>query len=308
MKNREQIASYFEELQQHICADLELADGGARFNADTWKRAEGGGGCTKILENGQIIEKGGVAFSKVYGPMNKAMLDQLEMPDGSAFFATGVSIVIHPHSPMVPIIHMNVRYFELSNGQCWFGGGIDLSPHYIDLAQAYNFHSALKHICDKYHILFYAKFKNWADEYFFIKHRHESRGIGGIFFDHLQPGDFGFTKDRLFDFVKELGESFAPIYTELMFKNAAKPYGDTQKQWQNLRRGRYVEFNLLYDRGTKFGLESGGRTESILMSLPQTANWQYNFVPEPGSAEAQTLSLLQQKHNWLEYEPKTVVF
>jgi coproporphyrinogen III oxidase len=293
------ISEAFENLQTDICKALEQADGKGKFIIDNWRREDGGGGKTNILTEGHIIEKGGVAFSKVFGPTTDRIKKQLDVSGDSDFLATGVSIVIHPHSPYVPIMHMNVRYFELSDGTCWFGGGIDLTPHYVDKADATYFHETLKKVCDRHHSEFYPKFKTWADDYFFIPHRNETRGIGGIFFDYLKPGDYGLSKAQLFAFVHDLGSTFAPIYTYFMQNNKDLPFTESQKAWQGLRRGRYVEFNLLYDRGTKFGLESGGRTESILMSLPQNANWEYNFVPDEGSAEEYTLSKLVKGVDWV---------
>jgi coproporphyrinogen III oxidase len=293
------ISEAFEGLQSTICLDLEGADGGAKFKIDKWKREDGGGGKTNILTDGQIIEKGGVAFSRVFGPTTDRIKKQLNVTGESDFLATGVSIVIHPHSPFVPIMHMNVRYFKLSDGTCWFGGGIDLTPHYVDENDCIFFHKALKDVCDRHHEAFYPKFKTWADDYFYIPHRNETRGIGGIFFDYLKPGDYGLSKAEIFAFVHDLGATFAPIYTYFMQKNKDLLFTENQKAWQGLRRGRYVEFNLLYDRGTKFGLESGGRTESILMSLPQNANWAYNFIPEKGSAEEYTLSKLIKGVDWV---------
>jgi coproporphyrinogen III oxidase len=214
------------------------------------------------------------------------------------FYATGVSIVIHPHSPMVPIIHMNTRYFEMSNGTWWFGGGIDLTPHYVDAEDAKYFHTQMKAVCDNHHPSYYPEFKKWADDYFYLKHRQETRGIGGIFFDHLKAEN-GFTKEQRFEFVKDVGRAFAPTYAYFMKKNHTLPFTDEHKAWQYLRRGRYVEFNLVWDRGTKFGLETDGRTESILMSLPPQARWEYNHQPAPGSAEQQTLDALKKDIDWL---------
>jgi coproporphyrinogen III oxidase len=249
------------------------------------------------MRHGNVIEKGGVNYSEVYGKTPEKILNQFGL-DAKEFFATGVSIVLHPENPMVPIIHMNIRYFELSNGKFWFGGGIDLTPHYLDKIDAQFFHTKLKAICDKHDANYYKEFKHWADDYFFIKHRKETRGIGGIFFDHLGE-DEDFTKAERLEFVKDIGLSFAPIYTYLMNKNAKLPYGQRQKEWQSLRRGRYVEFNLVYDKGTKFGLETDGRVESILMSLPANAGWEYDYQPLKGSAEAQTLSALKKGINWV---------
>jgi len=208
------------------------------------------------------------------------------------FYATGVSIVLHPHNPWVPIIHMNVRYFETSDGTWWFGGGIDLTPHYIIKEDAHFFHSSLKAVCDKHHASYHSRFKKWADDYFYIPHRKETRGIGGIFFDRLDGTD-GFTKPERFDFVKAVGESFIPIYTQLLNKRKNQSFTETEKNWQLLRRGRYVEFNLVWDRGTKFGLQTGGRIESILMSMPPFAQWEYANQPQVNSPEAQTLTMLK---------------
>ncbi|WP_349408943.1 oxygen-dependent coproporphyrinogen oxidase [Pseudalkalibacillus sp. SCS-8] len=292
------IRDTFKTLQDEICKKLEESDGTGRFQEELWHREAGGGGRTRIIENGSVIEKGGVNFSEVYGVLSDQMADVLQIQRGGTFFATGVSIVMHPISPMVPIIHMNVRYFEVSNGEKWFGGGIDLTPIYIDVPQAKGFHQKLKGICDRHHASYYPTFKKWADDYFYIKHRHETRGVGGIFFDRLGVDDT-FTIEERFDFVKEVGEAFAPIYTSLIQSNRHLPYEEAEKQWQRIRRGRYVEFNLIYDRGTKFGLDSGGRIESIFMSLPPEVSWMYNFQPQPGSKEAETQKLLRKEIDWL---------
>ena len=294
------ISQELQKLQNNICQALEQTDGKGKFVEDLWQRPGGGGGKTRIMSNGSIIEKGGVNFSEVFGEVTEVMANKLAMPKGD-FFATGVSIVLHPHNPFVPIIHMNIRYFELQNSKkntYWFGGGIDLTPHYIDREDARFFHQNLKNTCDKFDENFYPDFKKWADDYFFIKHRKETRGIGGIFFDRLQETE-KHSKENLYKFWISVGETFAPTYTRLMQKNASIPFEEKHKQWQKLRRGRYVEFNLVYDAGTKFGLETDGRIESILMSLPQEAMWLYNFQPEAASQEAQTLALLQKNIDWL---------
>lgn len=312
MKNEEltrnDVRDWFKQLQNEICAQLEKADGKAKFMRDVWERPGGGGGISSVLTGGNIIEKGGVNFSAVWGrtPDTTMKLLRLSGTEDKApeFFASGVSIVLHPINPMVPIIHMNVRYFEITPTRdeeketWWFGGGIDLTPHYVDEGDARYFHQQLKQVCDGHHASYYPEFKKWADDYFFIRHRNETRGVGGIFFDYLK-GEGGFTKRSRFNFVKSVGNAFAPIYTHLMKKNHALPYGDKHKQWQFLRRGRYVEFNLVWDRGTKFGLETDGRTESILMSLPPQANWVYNYQPEVGSEEAKTLSFLRKGIAWV---------
>ena len=209
-----------------------------------------------------------------------------------------VSIVLHPISPMTPIIHMNVRYFEMSNGLWWFGGGIDLTPHYIDDLLAKDFHIMLKNVCDKHHHDYYPTFKKWADNYFFIPHRNETRGIGGIFFDRLNDTN-GFSKMERWNFVKEVGNSFVHLYAHQVNQTKELKYSSNELNWQRLRRGRYVEFNLVWDRGTKFGLETNGRTESILMSLPPQANWKYCYTPKINSLEAQTQSKLKKGINWL---------
>jgi coproporphyrinogen III oxidase len=299
MPLKEEIRDWLKSLQDNICAQLEQADGKAKFISDVWERPGGGGGNSKVITNGAIIEKGGVNFSAVWGKTPEATLKSLALASSEQidFFATGVSIVMHPSNPMVPIIHMNVRYFEMSNGTWWFGGGIDLTPHYVHEEDARYFHQRLKQICDQHHPSYYSEFKKWADEYFFIRHRNETRGIGGIFFDYLKDEN-GFTKQSRFDFIKSVGNGFAPLYTHFMRKNYTHSFSEKEKQWQFLRRGRYVEFNLVWDRGTKFGLETDGRTESILMSLPPQANWVYNFQPEANSAEAKTLSLLKKGIDW----------
>ena len=300
MTTKETITSWLKQLQQSICTQLEEADGKGTFLRDSWERPGGGGGTSRVFKNGNIIEKGGVNFSEVWGKTPESIVTMLKLPTSTTppdFFATGVSIVIHPLNPMMPIIHMNVRYFEMSSGHWWFGGGIDLTPHYVAEEDAKYFHIYLKKVCDQHDASYYPQFKAWADDYFYIKHRQETRGIGGIFFDYLKEEN-GFTKETRFDFVKSVGSAFAPLYVHFMKKNSLLPFGETEKVWQNLRRGRYVEFNLVWDRGTKFGLDTDGRTESILMSLPPLAQWEYNFVPEPGSKEAHTLSLLKKGLHW----------
>ncbi|MEO1051141.1 MAG: oxygen-dependent coproporphyrinogen oxidase [Bacteroidota bacterium] len=297
MPDKNDITAWFRSLQQNICKALEETDGSGQFLEDNWERPGGGGGASRVMNDGRIIEKGGVNFSAVYGQTPPKILEALKLEQAD-FYATGVSIVLHPHNPMVPIIHMNVRYFEMSNGTFWFGGGIDLTPHYVDPEDAKHFHQHLKTVCDKHDPSYYPEFKRWADDYFYIKHRKETRGIGGIFFDRLSEKD-GFSKSDRFEFVRSVGNVFAPIYTYFMRQNFEKPFGEQEKQWQLLRRGRYVEFNLVYDKGTKFGLDTDGRIESILMSLPKQAGWEYNFIPEPESKEQATLDLLKKDINWI---------
>ncbi len=296
MLTKEQIAARFQQLQDNICRQLEAADGGGHFTQDDWTRAEGGGGRSRVLQ-GQTIEKGGVMFSAVHGPLPEPLAKNMQLPP-TDFFATGVSIVLHPQSPMAPIIHMNVRYFETGSGRWWFGGGIDLTPHYVVPEDAAFFHRQLQTTCQRFHPDFYPQFKAQADDYFFIRHRQETRGIGGIFFDY-QDEKCGLTQEQLFDYVIAVGETFAPTYTELLSRAQNRPWGEREKNWQLLRRGRYVEFNLVWDRGTKFGLETNGRIESILMSMPPLAGWQYDFQPEPHTPEAETLNWLRKGIDWL---------
>ncbi len=304
MITKEQIATEYQQIQDDICAALELVDGKAYFEEELWERDGGGGGRTRIIQNGNIFEKGGVNFSAVEGQLPHSIKKALNVEQDD-FFATGVSIVIHPNHPMVPIIHMNIRYFEMPSTFGpdrqpirWFGGGIDLTPHYIMEDDARYFHSGLKAVCDKFNGDFYHRFKLWADDYFYIKHRNETRGIGGIFYDRLSEND-ELPLETIFEFSKALGRSFIPIYTELIRRNRDKQFTEEQQLWQYQRRSRYAEFNLVYDAGTKFGLETNGRIESILMSLPPTAKWIYNFIPQPGSEEEKTLSLLKKGINWV---------
>lgn len=292
---KKKITAAFKELQSTICKSLENEDGKAKFQEDSWERPGGGGGISRIIELGKLVEKGGVNFSAVYGAIPEKLKDTLG-PETKSFYATGVSIVLHPVNPYVPIIHMNIRYFETNDGMWWFGGGIDLTPHYVDVQQASFFHKALKEVCERHHDDYYPKFKSWADNYFFVKHRNETRGIGGIFFDRLNQGG---SKEELFGFTLDIGKSFIPIYSHLSGSNRDKAYGEQEKQWQLIRRGRYVEFNLVLDRGTKFGLETNGRIESILMSLPPLASWKYNYHPEPNSPEQFTLDYLKKDIDWI---------
>jgi coproporphyrinogen III oxidase len=296
---RHRVSTYFQGLQDRICRALEAADGGATFREDYWERPGGGGGRSRIIEEGAVLEKGGVGFSAVHGELHEKMRASLGRTEATEFFATGVSIVMHPRNPHVPIIHMNVRYFELDAHTRWFGGGIDLTPHYVVPEQARWFHAQLKAVCDRFDPAYYPRFKPWADEYFYSPHRNETRGVGGIFFDYLKPGETD-SFERLFDYVSAVGEAFVPIYTQLIAENKNRPAGERQRDWQLLRRGRYVEFNLVHDRGTKFGLETNGRTESILMSLPPLARWAYDHQPEPGTPEADTLAWLRKGVDWIE--------
>lgn len=296
-----EIKKYLTDLQKSICDSLELIDGKAHFKDDEWNRPEGGGGLSKVIENGRVFEKGGVNFSHVHGKMPDVL--KSEARHANYFHATGVSIVIHPQNPFVPIIHMNVRYFcmtENENSEIideWFGGGIDMSPAYPNTEDTLHLHTVLKNACDKFDASFYPKFKNWCDDYFTIKHRNEMRGVGGIFFDHLRPKNQS-EKVHLFSFLQVVGNSFIPIYKEIVERNFSKTYTQENKQWQFIRRGRYAEFNLVYDRGTHFGLKTNGRIESILMSLPPHAEWKYNYQPDAESEEAKSFLYFQPK-DWL---------
>ncbi|MBY5959802.1 oxygen-dependent coproporphyrinogen oxidase [Membranicola marinus] len=293
-----EIISYFESLQDDICTALEKMDGKGRFREDLWEREGGGGGRTRII-HGAGIEKGGVNYSHVHGAVTPKMRDAMNM-DGDQWQACGVSIVLHPVSPMVPIIHMNVRYFELDDGaDWWFGGGIDLTPHYVDVALAKNFHLKMKGVCDAFDPAGYDKYKKWADDYFYIPHRRETRGVGGIFFDHLNEQS-GSDKAAIFQFVQNVGEVFVPTYQEQYEATNHRPYGNLEKVWQMIRRGRYVEFNLVWDRGTKFGLISDGRTESILMSLPPQANWAYQYDESEDKNAVNTQEWLKKGVNWVD--------
>jgi coproporphyrinogen III oxidase len=296
--SRAEITAWLQDFQTRLCQQLEAADGVARFGQDDWLRPGGGGGHSRVLENGRILEKGGVGFSAVEGEMSEAAARQLHMPD-PRFYATGVSVVLHPRSPRVPIIHMNVRYFEAGNGEAWVGGGIDLTPIYVDEAQARRFHQQLKAACDKHNPTYYARFHKWADDYFYLPHRQETRGVGGIFFDRLTVGKDG-SAAELFSLMQDVAEVFGPFYSQLMLENHTLPFGEREEAWQTLRRNRYAEFNLAFDRGTRFGLETGGRTESILMSLPPRCGWSYNPAPPaPGSPEATTLGWLRKGVDWI---------
>jgi coproporphyrinogen III oxidase len=290
----DEIARTFRTIQDEICAGLELLDGKAHFHEDLWEREQGGGGRSRALADGDLIEKGAVNYSHVHGVLGSAAAKALHVAEGT-FHATGVSIVLHGRNPHVPTIHMNVRHFETQGAQGkeqWFGGGIDLTPMYYHAGAAQLFHEHLKATCDAWSPEFYPNFKPWADEYFFLPHRQETRGVGGIFYDRQSPGR-PHSGSLLEGFTFALARSFVPLYSAVVAFGRHQPYGHEEVRWQRLRRGRYVEFNLLHDRGTRFGLDSGGRTESILMSLPPDASWEYDHTPPAGSPEAGTLLQLR---------------
>ncbi|SHI94285.1 coproporphyrinogen oxidase [Tangfeifania diversioriginum] len=299
MDRIERIADTFSKLQQEICQQLEEADGKGNFNHNSWEKNLGNG-VTSVLENGEVIEKGAVNFSFVKGDFSERM-ERILGEKGTKYAATGISSILHPENPWMPIIHMNVRYFTLDSGVSWFGGGIDLTPHIIVPREAAKFHQSLKEACDTFDNQFYPDFKQWADDYFYLTHRKETRGVGGIFFDRQRPGNPE-EQERLFGFCVALAKKYPEIYIEFMNKNGRKKYTEREKKWQQLRRGRYVEFNLIHDRGTKFGLESGGNTESILVSMPANAGWAYNYQPEAGGFEAETLSLLKKGIDWINFK------
>jgi coproporphyrinogen III oxidase len=279
---RDQTQNFFEGLQDRISAAVELLDG-HRFREDKWAREGGGGGRTRILEEGGVFEKAGVNFSAVHGNLPLEFAAKIPMGTGTEFFATGVSLVFHPRSPMVPAVHANFRYLEKGDA-AWFGGGMDLTPCYPNAEDASHFHRTIKAACDRHNSAYYPRFKKWCDEYFYLKHRGEMRGIGGVFFDYLCED-----REGTFAFVTDLGNAFLDAYLPIARHRKDEPFGERERQYQLYRRGRYVEFNLLYDRGTIFGLETRGRTESILMSLPPLVRWVYDFKAEPGSAEATAL-------------------
>jgi coproporphyrinogen III oxidase len=284
-------ASWFRELQDRICRALEEVDGSARFREDEWSRPGGGGGRTRVLEHGGVLEKAGVNFSDVHGELPPELAAQTP-GEGTEFRATGISLVLHPESPMLPTVHANFRCLEKS-GTVWFGGGADLTPYYPFREDVIHFHRTWKTVCDLHEPSYYARFKKTCDDYFYLPHRGETRGVGGIFFDYLQ-GDL----ESTFAFVRDAGDAFLGAYLPILERRRAEPWSDREREFQLYRRGRYVEFNLLFDRGTVFGLKTGGRTESILMSLPPLARWVYAYTPEPGSREAKLADYLKPT-DWL---------
>lgn len=301
MSNRtEVVKTYLLDLQERICAALHAEDGGAGFIEDSWQRPEGGGGRTRVLENGRLIEKAGVNFSHVFGsslpPSASAHRPELA---GRGFEALGVSLVIHPRNPHIPTAHANVRFFnaEMAGEEpvWWFGGGLDLTPYYGVEEDCVHWHRVAEQACAPFGAEVYPQYKAWCDRYFQIKHRNEPRGIGGLFFDDVNQWDF----DTSRAFMQAIGDAFLPAYLPIMQRRKDTPFSEQQREFQAFRRGRYVEFNLVYDRGTLFGLQSGGRTESILMSLPPQVRWGYDWKPEPGSAEARLTEFFLTDRDWL---------
>jgi len=294
--------NYIQNLQDKITQELEAIDGEAQFKEDRWKRPEGGGGRSRVLENGNAIEKAGVNISAVHGPLPKSMQNYFKVEDVN-FFACGLSLVIHPKNPMVPTVHANWRYFEMydQRGNCidqWFGGGQDLTPYYLFEDDVKHFHQTCKKACDEHHPDFYKAFKENCDAYFFNKHREEARGVGGLFFDYLKENENFSLEDR-YRFVITIGDSFLKAYTPLLKKRKELSYTPAQRKWQEIRRGRYVEFNLVHDKETLFGLQTNGRIESILMSLPPKVQWKYDHHPEKGSEEERLVKVLKSPQNWV---------
>jgi len=300
---RDRWIGFIHGLQERICVALEGLDGKAAFVTDEWEREHGGGGKTRVISGGQVFEKGGVNTSVVWGKVTDTMRSQLKI-EGKSWFACGLSLVIHPLNPYIPTTHANWRYFELydETGQVsdrWFGGGADLTPYYLFEEDARHFHLGFKTAMDGFDKEWYPQYKRWCDEYFVNSHReNEMRGIGGVFYDHLRPLDDR-DAERLFAFQQANGNAFLPAYLPIVEKRAAMPYGEREVEWQEIRRGRYVEFNLIHDRGTIFGLKTNGRTESILMSLPPRARWVYDYQPQGGSPEAELLDACRHPRNWI---------
>ncbi len=315
MSRGEAAANFFRSLQDDIVAALERADGNA-FRQDEWERPGGGGGRSRVLADGGLFEKAGVNFSDVHGELRPEMAASLP-GDGLRFRATGVSLVLHPRNPRVPTMHANVRH--LTRGSVsWFGGGTDLTPYYVVPEDAVHFHRTLRDVCVQFDAGFYPRFKRWCDDYFYLPHRQEPRGVGGVFFDYLGAGAEATAKqpkdpavaapapveadgERLFTFVQALGAAIMPAYLPIVERRRNEPWGERERRWQLVRRGRYVEFNLIYDRGTLFGLKTDGRIESILMSLPPEVRWEYAFAPEPGSPEAASLAAICSRNDWINF-------
>lgn len=295
------VKDYLIGLQERICQRLEAVDGGATFIRDSWQRPEGGGGISRVISGGKVIEKGGVNFSHVMGDtMPASATAHRPQLAGAPWQAMGVSLVIHPENPYVPTSHANVRFFIATPKNAepvyWFGGGYDLTPYYGNEQDCVHWHQTARNACAPFGDDVYPRFKQWCDDYFYLKHRQEPRGVGGLFFDDLNTGDFA----RDFAFMQAVGDSYIEAYEPIVRRRMAQPWGEREREFQLYRRGRYVEFNLVYDRGTLFGLQSGGRTESILMSLPPLVRWDYDRQPEPGSEEARLTDYFLTGHNWLE--------
>ena len=294
-----EVIAYLRDLQARICAAIEEVDGSARFQSDRWQRPEGGGGDTRVLSDGAVFEQAGVNFSHVTGATLPASATA-QRPElaGASWVATGVSLVLHPRNPYVPTTHANVRFFAADRGDTsawWFGGGFDLTPYYPFDEDVLHWHRTAQQACAPFGENVYDEHKQWCDRYFFLKHRNETRGVGGLFFDDLNAWGF----ERCFAYQRSVGDRFLDAYLPIVARRRDHPYGERERAFQLYRRGRYVEFNLVYDRGTSFGLQSGGRTESILMSLPPLARWQYNWQPAPGTPEARLYNDFLRPRDWL---------
>ena len=325
--SRDRVSHWLKTLQDKICQGLEQVDGEGTFQEDSWERPEGGGGRSRVMKEGRVFEQGGVNFSEVWGKdLPPSILVQRPEAAGHSFYATGTSMVLHPRNPFVPTVHLNYRYFE-AGPVWWFGGGIDLTPYYPFAEDASHFHNTLKQACDVHHPEYYPAFKLWCDEYFYLKHRQETRGVGGLFFDYQDnqgvlypisyPGSQIDTKaanyskavgavegrswENLLSFVQGCGDAFLPAYVPIVDRRNGLDYTEHQRNFQLYRRGRYVEFNLVYDRGTIFGLQTNGRTESILMSLPPLVRWEYGFQPQPGSPEAELYDTFLKPQDWVNW-------
>lgn len=322
--SRERVSLFLRQLQDDICQKLTQVDGQAAFQEDCWQREEGGGGRSRVIRDGGVFEQGGVNFSEVWGnQLPPSILVQRPEAAGHGFYATGTSMVLHPRSPYIPTVHLNYRYFE-AGPVWWMGGGIDLTPYYPFEQDVVHFHQTLKQACDAHHPEYYPTFKRWCDEYFYLKHRQETRGVGGIFFDYQdsrgvlyhgpdiqgkaahysnQVGDVGSrTWEQLFTFIQSAGNAFLPAYVPIVERRRGITWGDREREFQLYRRGRYVEFNLVYDRGTIFGLQTNGRTESILMSLPPLVRWEYGYQPQPDTPEARLYEVFLKPQDWLNWE------
>ncbi|ATB43848.1 coproporphyrinogen III oxidase [Cystobacter fuscus] len=289
---KQRMADHIHALQDEICGALERLDGKARFREDHWKRPGGGGGRSRVLEGGTFLEKGGVSTSVVFGELEEAFAGKLQ-GEGRTFWAGGLSLVLHPRNPHVPTVHANYRFIH-QGSKAWFGGGADLTPYYLQEEDAVHFHRVHKEACDRHDPAYYPRYKKACDQYFYLRHREEARGVGGIFFENT-----GEELEREFAFVKDVGRAFLPAYLPIAERRKDTPYTEEQRAWQELRRGRYVEFNLVWDRGTLFGLETKGRTESILMSLPPVVRWRYDYHPEPGTEEARLVEVLRRPRDWV---------
>ncbi|MDY6783173.1 MAG: oxygen-dependent coproporphyrinogen oxidase [Cyanobacteriota bacterium] len=322
--SKTRVSQFMKQLQDEICDKLESLDGGAKFAEDSWDRPEGGGGRSRVVREGNVFEQGGVNFSEVWGKqLPPSILKQRPEASGHGFYATGTSMVLHPRNPYIPTVHLNYRYFE-AGPVWWFGGGADLTPYYPFAEDASHFHRTFKAVCDRHHPHYYPTFKRWCDEYFYLKHRQEARGIGGLFFDyqdgkgelyrgpHADGEAAAYSQkigsqpernwEQLFAFINDCGRAFLDAYVPIAEKRRQMEYGDRERNFQLYRRGRYVEFNLVYDRGTIFGLQTNGRTESILMSLPPLVRWEYAYQPQPDTPEAQLYEIFLKPQDWANWQ------